>query len=127
MAVGWTEVADDLNPFSVSGFGRLNWVAVDGGLTGASNHQVDKYAPPWLTLAWNVLEYWISCLRYVFGYQLSQRRLLGLRHDRFGSCIEQYLTFLVQVLDLRVSKSSDHSEPLLAVLAETVNQGSSHQ
>lgn len=30
------ESGDDLDPASASGFGRLSWVGVDGGLTGPS-------------------------------------------------------------------------------------------
>lgn len=32
--MGLLESGDDLNPVSVSGFGRLGGVGVDGGLTG---------------------------------------------------------------------------------------------
>ena len=31
------ESGDDLGPVSVSGFGRLSWVGVDGGLTGSGH------------------------------------------------------------------------------------------
>ena len=31
------ESGDDLNPVSVSGFGRPSWVGVDGGLTGSAS------------------------------------------------------------------------------------------
>ena len=32
------ESGDDLGPVLVSGFGRLSWVGVDGGLTGPANY-----------------------------------------------------------------------------------------
>ena len=34
-------VGDDLGPVLVSGFGRLSWVGVDGGLTGRKNRKFD--------------------------------------------------------------------------------------
>ena len=38
------ESGDDLGPVLVSGFGRLSWVGVDGGLTGSAIGGLGKWA-----------------------------------------------------------------------------------